>query len=57
MKGIANDEASDDDDRVMMGPKAHLKRLNGLSKPERKKQRPATIVARTTKRTHDPLGH
>ena len=33
MKGVANDEAGDIDDRVIVGPKAHLKRLNGLSKP------------------------
>ena len=58
MKGVANDEAGCEDYRVEVVLEGPLEKLNGLSKPKkRKKQRPATIRARSLKRTHDSLGH
>ena len=58
MKGGANDEAGDEDDRVIVVLEGPLEKLNWDSvNPKRKKQRPATIGARSLKRTHDPLGH
>ena len=58
MKRVANDEAGDEDDRVIVVPKGPLEKLIWDSaNPKRKKQRRATIGARSLKRTHDLLGH
>ena len=53
-----SDEAGDESYRVKVEPQGSLLKVEPDSaNPKRKKQRPATIGARSLKRTHDPLGH
>ena len=53
MKGVANDEAGCQDYRVKVVPEGPLEKLNGLSKPKkRKEQRPADY--RSPKSEVDP---
>ena len=56
LKGVA--EAGYEDYRVEVEPQGSLLEVEPDSaNPKQKKQRPATIGARSLKRTHDPLGH